>query len=1081
MGISVYDLQTEYQSNPIGMDCEKPRLSWKLHADRNGVKQSSVRICMKNADSGEQVYDSGECRTEKPYVVYAGRKLEPSTPYHWELTVTTEDGETAKGAADFETGFLDATAHAWGGAEWIGPDAYCLEADVRSVFGIRMTFALHGNGSRAGLVFGAGDKRITDHNNYFLYEVDAGESPAQLKIYRVGIAESDSEQIPMASVPIRRFGHAEEGSLLTSGNLREPHVLSVEVTGDCAYCYLDGILIDAEMRKMPWGEVIQAPRQLNPLGNNDVNTYPRLNRIGYFVPRGSAAVFSDLTVWNLREPKAVVFTEKGPKDISAEEKDMFCLQDPSHTSIPMFRTVFRTEAGKKIRRARISMTARGIYECRVNGAQVTDSFFNPGASQYDRRINYQTYDITGLIHAGENAVGVILASGWWSDAQTFALPNFNYYGDRESFLAKLVITYEDGTQQTLITSPDQWKYSGDGPWTYAGFFHGEHYNAVTAKRYQNFSDPDFDDSSWKKPVILEPVPIPGIHNGPIVWPDVNQKTPLITGTRDEGVHILKELTAVSMTEPLPGVYVYDMGENAAGVPKVTLHGKRNAQAMLRYGEILYPDLPEFAGKSGQLMVENLRDADCTDLYTFAGDPAGEEYMPRFTFRGYRYIEIRGTDRPPACREVKMEVLSSVRKRTGSVRVSDPLVNQFLENVERSQTNNFISIPTDCPQRNERMGWSGDTEIFTRTATFNADTRLFYTRWLEDMRDLQTDSGEYPAIAPVGGGFGGYTYESAAIQIAFELYEQYGDVRVIEENYDAMQSFMEYSRRIREAGSLAVGFTLGDWLAPEETNLDLICEAFYGNNARLMSVMAEAIGRTEDAAAYRILYEELRAGFTKRFFDPETGRTKDHTQCSYALPLFYRMVEENLVQKVGDRLAEKTGEIGYMIHSGFFGTTPICPMLSETGHAKEAYRLMLQTACPSWLYPVTQGATTVWERWDSFTREKGFGGHNSMNSFDHYSLGAVYEWFYRYVLGIQREEAYPGYQKFTIRPDVTGAFDRAEGGFVCPYGKIAVSYQREDGECRVTVQIPEGTEARLCLPGRDELLESGTYTFETDGI
>lgn len=1076
MGLSVYDLQTEYRTNPIGMDCKTPRFSWKLRSDRKNVLQKSIRIRVAEVDTGRTVYDTGERTTRTPYAVYEGEELRPSVPYRWELFVTAEDGSTAEGSGTFETGFLDPTLRAWEGARWIGPDEYCLEADVRGVFGIRMTFVWKDGSTRCGLVFGEGDKRIPDRPNYFLYEVDAGEKPAKLRIFRVGIAETDRPDVPLAEVPLQSFEHPEEGPLLTPEKLHAPHTLSVEVTGNCAFAYLDGVLVDAVKKKMFWGEEQICPRQLNPIGDNDVNTYPRLNRIGFFVPKGSRADFSDLSVWNLREPKAVVFEEKTQKSLDAKDEDIFCMQDPSHTSIPMFRAAFRTDSGRKIRRARISLTSRGIYTCQVNGAPVTDAFFAPGASQYDRRLNYQTYDITDRIRTGENAVGVILSSGWWSDAQTFSLQNFNYYGDRESFLARLVITYEDGTTQVLVTGPDTWKYCEEGPWTYAGFFHGEHYNAVTAERFRGFSEPGYDDSTWKVPAVLAPVPICGIHNGPIAWPDVNQQEPRIEGARDEGVHILKELQAVSMTEPKPGVYLYDMGVNAAGVPKVILHGSRGSRAMLRYGEILYPDLAEFAGRVGTLMVENLRDADCTDLYVFAGAPDGEEYMPRFTFRGYRYIEIRGTDRPPKLSEVKMEVLSSVRELTGQVRVSDPLVDRFLENVERSQTNNFISIPTDCPQRNERMGWAGDTTIFARTATFNADTRLFYTRWLEDMRDLQEGSGKYPDIAPVGGGFGGYTYESSAIQVAFELYEQYGDVSVIRENYDAMQAFMVYSRKNREAGSLAVGFTLGDWLAPEETDLTLICEAFYGNNARLMSLMAEAIGRAEDAAAYRKLYESLRKEFTARFFDPETGRTKDNTQCSYALPLSYQMVEADLIQKVGDRLAEKTCECGYLVNSGFFGTTPICPMLSETGHAEDAYRLMLQTRCPSWLYPVTQGATTVWERWDSFTRERGFGGHNSMNSFDHYSLGAVYEWFYRYVIGIQREENHPGYAHFVIRPDVTGAFSSAEGGFVCPYGRIGVSYRRDQEDCSVTVQIPEGTGAKLCLPGMEEELGSGTHTF-----
>ena len=1074
MALSITKLQTEYQTEPIGIDKAHPRFSWNLASTKQDVVQKSWRIRVEDADRNELFWNSGIREDASPCVRYDGKPLLPETPYRIVLDITVKDGDSASAESFFETGIMDPRGPAKDGAQWIGPDAVCLEADVRSVFGIRAKFQIAEGSTGAGLVFGEGDKRIPDRPNYFLYEIDGSRDPAVLQIFRVGIAKEDDRSVPLAEVPlVSREDPARK--LLGKENLHEAHTLSVEVTGDCAYAYLDGVLVDAVEKKMPWGGTMQAPRQLNPLGDNDVNTYPRLNHIGFHVPKEQKAAFSDLAVWNLREPKAVVYENPEEKVLQGDEDGAFFLVDPSHTSIPMLRSAF-TEKKAGIKRARLYLTSRGIFTCLVNGQPVSDEFFAPGCSQYDRRLNYRTYDITEQIRDGENAVGVILASGWWSDAQTFSLPNFNYYGDRESLLGKLVITYEDGTKRNLVTDPDTWKYSGDGPWTYAGFFHGEHFDARKKEAYLHFSEPEYADDNWKKPSVITPVPIPGIHNGPIVWPDVNGTEPIIEAAEDEGVHILKEITAVSMREVEDGVFLYDMGVNQAGVPKVRLKGERGTTCMLRYGEILYPDLPEYQDKAGTLMVENLRDADCTDLYTFAGDPEGEEYMPRFTFRGYRYIEIRGVLTPPACSDVRLEVLSSVRELSGQVRVSDSNVNRFLANVERSQVNNFISIPTDCPQRNERMGWDGDTAIFARTAMFNTDARLFYTRWLEDCRDLQEESGKYADIAPVGGGFGGFTYESAPIQVAYELYEQYGDTEVIRDNYESMKQFMEYSRRNKEAGSLAVGFTLGDWLAPEETDLTLICDAFYGNNAGMMSRMAEAIGRTEDAKMYGALHASLRKEFTKKYFDPETGKTKDDTQCSYALPLFYDMVEEDMVQKAGDRLADATCRTGYTVQSGFFGTTPICPMLSKTGHKEDAGRLILQTKCPSWLYPVTQGATTIWERWDSFTKEHGFGGHNSMNSFDHYSLGAVYEWFYMYVLGIQRDEDHPGYEKFTICPDVGGVFDRAEGGFVSPYGRIDVKYERTGDTADVTAVLPAGTTAELVLPGIRKQLGSGTHHF-----
>ena len=543
-----------------------------------------------------------------------------------------------------------------------------------------------------------------------------------------------------------------------------------------------------------------------------------------------------------------------------------------------------------------------------------------------------------------------------------------------------------------------------------------------------------------------------------------------------------------------------MGVNVAGVPDVRMCGTKGKTAKLRFAEVLYPNLPQFAGNIGRLMVENLRDADCTDLYTFRGDPDGEKYCPRFTFRGYRYIEISGVAKEPQRSDVRMKVLSSVPELTGKVEVSEQLINQFLENVRRSQQSNFISIPTDCPQRNERMGWDGDTAIFARTATFNSDTRLFYSRWLQCMRDLQDENGKYPDIAPVGGGFGGYTYESAAIMVAYELYQQYGDIKVISDNFDAMNSFMDYSARLYSMDNLDDGFTLGDWLAPEETSIKFICEAFYGNNARCMAKMASAVGNLELAQSYNAMYENMRRKFSKKWFDPVTGRTKDDTQCSYSLPISMCMLDNGLIDKAGDCLAEKTRRMGYLIGSGFFGTTPISTSLTRTGHAEDAYRLMEQTKCPSWLYPVTQGATSIWERWDSYTKENGFGGHNNMNSFNHYSLGAVFEWFYTDVLGIRRDEDKPGYKHFIVNPAI-GNWKFARGGFETPYGRIEVSWEHapkceyseitgnktndvmkqipevESDNVIISVKVPANTTATIMLEdGRRSDVGSGRYSY-----
>ncbi len=1095
MGLRIIDCKIEYRKNPLGIDVLKPRFSWKIESDKDNTLQEKYQITVMRQD-GTVIWDSEEVNDSlMSEVVYGGRKLKAGTAYYWMVKVSDNHGESAESEKNFfETGLMDGSTDAFGGAQWIGPSKYNLSSDVRGIFGLKVRFRFEDESNRFGVIFGRGDKRIKDRENYFKYEIDGGSFPCKLKVYRVGIAPDDREDLPLAEVDICDYDDPDKKQVLTKDNFYDEHVIDIQVTGNAAYTYIDDKRVDVTIEKMFFGEV-ESPRVLNPLGSNDVNTYPRLNEIGFFVPKGQGVEIKRVEVRNLRKPYAVVYLDENtyhidpmqavndpyPNLFSTKDQDAFITKNPSHTSIPMLRTEFTLDS-KKVAKARLYATARGIYECSVNGKSVTDTWFNPGQTQYDRHLMYQTYDITDMLGAGKNAVGVILASGWWSDAQTFVLGNYNYYGDRESFLGRIEITYEDGSVQNIETNTSDWKYFDEGPWTYAGFFHGEHYDATRYQRIKGFDTPEFDDSKWLKPDVIPVTQIrksETMSQGPMQWPEVNLTDPVFIGQMGDGVRVSYEIIAKSVTEIADGIYIYDMGVNVAGVPKLHLYGKKGQVATLRYAELLYPDIEEFAGKVGTMMVENLRDADCTDLYTFAGEKTGEDYTPRFTFRGYRYIEISGVTKKPELNDVKMLVLSSAYNMNSSLETSDELTNTFIANVRRSQQSNFIGIPTDCPQRNERMGWDGDTSIFARTATFNADTRIFYENWLMAMRDLQEEDGKYPDIAPVGGGFGGYTYESSAIHVTWELYQQYGDLQVIRDNYDAMQLFMDYSKNLWAAGNLAIGFTLGDWLAPEETDLGLICHAFYGYNAYVMSKMSAAIGEKEKADEYKELYAELKKDFNARYFDKETGRTKDHTQCSYALPLSFKMVDAELISKVGDRLSEKTRETGFLVKTGFFGTAPLNPMLTMTGHVDDAFKLITQTGCPSWLYPVTQGATSIWERWDSFTTTNGFGGHNSMNSFNHYSLGAVLEWFYMYVLGIQRDEDKPGYRHFYVKPNVSSEYKYVKGHFTSAYGIIKAEW-KYDGKAekyRYLLDVPTGAAATVCIGGEEKQIGSGHHEFD----
>lgn len=1118
----IYDVCTEYQKNPLGLDCIKPRFSWKLKAAAGirGIRQTAYHILVGTEPGFNDMWDSGkqdlECSTG---VSYAGKAFSPCTRYYvtvdvWALGCASGTGAESRCICEdraeswFETGFLNPAIDAWGGAEWIGAPEKYVSAKTMGVFVLSCNIRIHEGGGRAGIVFGANDERLMDvrknqygiaGENYISYVLDVSSIPASLEIYRVGYAPEDTAEKPFASIPIVAFGKEESQTVITEENRYDTHQLKIEVIGDCAFAYVDDILVDAVEKQFYIYKSVEA-RQINPLGEKDTTTFPRLCEIGYYVGAGSKVDFDTISVCNFRAPgREVARMDIGRTiagfDSQGNPTEIRKVCDPSRHSLPMLRRDFKVEEGKTVSAARLYITSRGIYDCRINGRAVTTNWLNPGASQYDRHIQYQTYDVTELLKYGVNGIGITLASGWWCDAQTYVLRNYNYYGDKESVLARLEITYQDGVRDAFVTNPTDWDYYGEGPYRYAGLFQGEHLDGRACFVYEDFSKPGFHTEGMKKPIVVDTDIIEESYTNPATtvfspWPKVDHSNTKIVGGIQAPVAEVERLTAKTMTEPRKGLFIYDLGQEIAGVPCIRFHGKAGEEAVIRYGEMFYPNLPEYGNLAGTLLTENYRDAESIDRYMLRGDADGETYCPRFTFHGFRYIEISGIQNPPASDEVQGIQLSSVHAVTGKLETSDSLINRFIENVKWSMLCNFISIPTDCPQRNERMGWAGDTHVFCRTATYQSDTRLFYYRYLENLKDLQKENGQFPNIAPVGGGFGGITYESAMIFIVWELYQQYGDIWVIREYYDSMKKWMEFIRGKGMPGEVFVG-PLGDWLAPDDTDLCLIWNAFYGRDAELMKNMAGIIGKEKEAADYAKLEKEIREYWNSKFVDSETGMTRNSkgdvndTQCAYALPLAFDMFAEENKEKAYGHLMRKVEESGYTVRTGFFGTGVLNPMLTNAGRVDMAYRLIGQRDYPSWLYPVTQGATTIWERWNSFTVENGFGGNNAMNSFNHYSLGSVLSWFYEVVLGIQRDETAPGYRRFTLVPAICrdkmeGALEFAKGGFETAYGRIESSWEKTGEGYHYMCRIPENTTARLALPGKEvKELGSGEYHFMVD--
>lgn len=1081
----VYDLRVDQIVNPVGIDIEKPVFSWKLKSEKRNTVQKKVQILVGFQAGTDELWNSGVLESEESAgIIYAGNILSAETRYYVTVRVWNEEDVPAVTEGYFETGLMNPGMEAWDGAKWIGAPEFEVAADKLGVFTIESSIRVK-NGDRAGIVFGANDDRLLDKrkNEMFIegendirFVLNVAEEPAAVEIYRKGYAADDRADVPLYVLPVVDVEAGEP--VITAENKRAFHKLTVKVEGNAAWTFVDGHKIDEVAVETPRG-IVKMPRQLNSLGIFDVTTFPRLYQIGYYVPEGSEADFDGLSVKNFRKPEAELLKLEG-RSLKGE-----CLEltDPSQHSLPMLRRNFTVK--DKIAHARLYATARGIYECSINGKRVSEEYFAPGASQYDSHLMYQTYDVTDMLKEGENGIGCILASGWWSDSFSFRLYNYNYWGDKPSFLGRLVITYEDGSRDVIVTDEVNWDYYGEGPYRYAGFFNGETFGAEKAWIYEDFSKADFRIDGMKKPEVITPVVMDeqeGIFPGAAVWPAMNLREPELVGNYQAPVHEVETFTAKSMTEPVPGVYIYDLEQEIAGVPVLKLKGRKGQKITIRYGEVLYPELEEYKGLWGQMLQANLREASNIDTYICRGEGV-EIYKPRFTFHGYRYIEISGVDQAPALEDVQSVLLSSVDKITGKFHCDNELLNRFTQNVKYSQYCNFISIPTDCPQRNERMGWMGDTHIFCRTATYQSNVKNFYLRNLQAMKDMQTEDGRLPSIAPFGGGFGGQTYESGMILIVWELYQQYGDISVIREYYDSMDRWMDSMKAVGLPGMpvLHESEWLGDWLAPNPADDYLIFNAFHYRNAVYMQHFAQLLGKEADVEKYKSVAEETKAYWNEKFTDPETGitRNSDGTVCdvqgSYSIGLSCDVFAEECKKKAFENLERKTWEGNYTIQSGFFGTGPINPMLSAGGYPETAQKTITQTAYPSWLYPVTQGATTVWERWNSFTKENGFGGNNAMNSFNHYSLGSVLSWLYENMLGIQRDENHPGFKHFTLKPEM-GTLKFAEGGVDTPYGRIESAWRETEGGYEYTCRIPENTSATVILGDRTEELGSGEYKF-----
>lgn len=723
----------------------------------------------------------------------------------------------------------------------------------------------------------------------------------------------------------------------------------------------------------------------------------------------------------------------------------------------------------RVKRAYLFTTALGLYQLWMNGEKIGNEELSPGWTSYRKHLLYQTHDVTEVIREGKNVIGAHVGAGWYKGVMGFT-GNRNNYGNRTAFFGQLWIRYEDGTEEVVVTDPT-WK-SSRSPVVFAEIYDGEIYDASLEQ--PGWDLPGFDDSGWRQAEEIS-------------FDKTVLRAQTTSAVMEHEILPVKELFRTP-----EGDLCLDFGQNMAGWIHVHAAGKAGDEIELRCFETL--------DAAGNVYLDNLRKAKQRLYYRFGTD--GEiDYHPSFTYQGFRYAKIVRFPGEPKAENFTAYAVYSDMEETGQFSCSHPGLNQLHKNVGWGLRSNFVDVPTDCPQRDERLGWTGDAEIFARTASYLRNTYCFYEKWLHDLACDQTPEGGVPHVIPdilnqraeddwlmSQGDHSAAAWADAAVIIPWSLYLNYGDTRLIRKQYGSMKAWIDFMRAHSDGNIWNFRLQFGDWVAldAEEgsyfgaTPNDLTCTAYYAYSTRLFARMSGLIGKTEEEKEYTALYEQIRDTFHRTFLE-EDGTMTAQTQTAHILALHFDLVEEKYRQKTINRLLELLAKENGHLVTGFVGTPYFCHALSGNGHTKEAYELLLKEDFPSWLYQVKMGATTVWEHWDGI-RPDGTMWSPDMNSFNHYAYGAVEEWMFRVMGGIDTDEEHAGFRHSILYPQIGGGITSTLASYQSPYGRVRVEWKVSGSEVEETIEIPHNTTATVKLYQADSVQEDDGLAFEEkDGI
>ncbi|MEU4156472.1 family 78 glycoside hydrolase catalytic domain [Actinoplanes sp. NPDC026670] len=1018
---TVTGLTVEGVPGALGLDTPAPRLGWQIGSAQRGVTQSAYQVRVASTAAGlstgrPDVWDSGRITsTDSTQVAYAGPALTSATRYHWQVRVWDAAGRGSAWSTPswWETGLLNTGD--WQ-AKWIGRDRPSTSWSDYTV-DVRLTVTR----DAAGVFF-----RAKGVNDAYMWQLaNFGNAPVLRPHVRTGGSWQLLKQVPIDAV-------------IAPADFNKPHDLRIEAAGSTIRTFVDGTLVDT---------TVDTRRTSGTIGLRTSNPESAVVHSVRLTVAGRIEVDADLT----RGTNPFTAGTPTPQGLSVSGSTETLLAEPGGK--PLLRREFRVD--RTVSRARIYSTALGVYELSLNGSRVGDHQLAPGWTDYAKRIQYQTFDVTDQLVAGDNTIGAMLGDGWYSGS--IAWLGDKLYGERPELLAQLRIDYTDGTSQ-IIGSDGTWR-SADGPVLRGDNIHGETYDARLDP--PGWRTSAFDDTAWPAATVRDT--------------STGNPTSRLVAQVDPPVKVTGELAAKTVTQVKPGVWVFDLGQNMVGSTRLKVTGDAGQTVRIRHAEVLNPD--------GTVYTANLRTAQATDYYTLAGTGA-EVYEPRFTFHGFRYVELTGYPGTPPLSAVTGRVMGTAAPFTGELTTSDPMVNQLQSNIVWGQRGNFLSVPTDTPARDERLGWTGDINVFAETATFNMDSLSFLTKWLADMRDAQSANGAYPDVAPrscCGEGVSGWA--DAGITVPYTLWKRYGDTKVLADHYDSMRRYVDYVQATSRGLLRPDAGPYLDWLNLDDpTPAGVVGTAYAAYSTRLFSEMAAALGRTADAERYGARATAVAGAFADAYLTAD-GRIQGDSQTAYVLALSFDLVPAALRDAAGKRLAERVASRGYHLSTGFLGTPDLLPALSDTGNLDIAYRLLTNRDYPSWGYEIARGATTIWERWDSIKPDGTF-GDVSMNSFNHYAYGAVGDWMYRTIGGIRPDDSAPGYRHVTIAPKPGGGLTSARATYLSRYGRFVSDWKLDTaGQMSLNVTVPGNTTATVEIPAasRWAVTEGGRPAAGADGV